>query len=881
MADQGKSRTLLWPSDLALDLLGPVRLRNLAGEDQTPRSRKARAVLAIVTLSPRPVPREVLADLLWGDRGDEQAKASLRQSLYELRQLGAAGYLNISREAVALGTKRLQTDVGLLERQADGNDADALIESLRGVSMPILGSIDDLSPQLDNWLREARSSIIRQITGHGERAANHCIAQGDGRRARLLADELERLDPLDQDAARIGIMADLACGDEAAARRRFKRIDQRLREELGSPASPDLSVLLGPCGKAETRGEPKPQQLTAPDEARQARPWQRRRLSVIVVLIAACAAALFGVYRATLRAETPTIAVLPFDEVGGKQGYFAAGVSDEVLNLLSNQSNLKLMGRLTAQEIGERPNPIEVARDLGVTHLLDGSIRSSSDRLLVIVRLTRVADGAQLWSERYERRAGDIFAVQAEIAKAVAGRLSRSLMPAVQHPTSPVVYELYLAARRLARERRDLTLTEADRLLRRAIRLDPNYAPPYAELAQVLMLRSDHPTAYGTIPIVQAQQEAGQFARKAIALDPNLGDGYAALGLISLNLDGHSEPYMRKAVALSPQRPEFHRWHGETLAALDRNDEAVEEFRQAVEIDPLWGLNYDHLIGALFAVGRNDEARRQVQRFLALSTDARAKNLVVLSLRKLQSDLAGQLQAARALWKAYPNERQMRFNLAAILAQLGERRQSADLVGFDPLAKAALTGDGAELERQSEKLGASFWNQSRLWNATALLIRDGRSAAVVRFYDRNRNDLASNNGGEIAVPEAIVALRNTGRNADAAALLRQLEASNARLPNKGFLQKRKVVRQAAIAALNGDDAQALALLDAGSRRRPFDLIGIPAASIRFDPVFGRLADNPRFDPIDDRILQAVNRERARAGLQPLSREAWRRDNLTI
>jgi len=443
------------------------------------------------------------------------------------------------------------------------------------------------------------------------------------------------------------------------------------------------------------------------------------------------------------------------------------------------------------------------------------------------------------------------------------------------------VYELYLAARRLARERRDLTLTEADRLLRRAIRLDPNYAPPYAELAQVLMLRSDHPTAYGTIPIAQAQQEAGQFARKAIALDPNLGDGYAALGLISLNLDGHSEPYMRKAVALSPQRPEFHRWHGETLAALDRNDEAVDEFRQAVEIDPLWGLNYDHLIGALFAVGRDDEARGQVRRFLALSTDARAKNLVVLSLRKLQSDLAGQLQAARALWQAYPNERQMRFNLAAILAQLGERRQAAELVGFDPLAKAALTGDGAELERQSDKLGASFWNQSRLWNAAALLIADGRSTAVVRFYDRNRNDLAGNNGGEIAVPEAIAALRNTGRNADAAALLRQLEASNARLPNKGFLQKRKVVRQAAIAALNGDDAQALALLDAGSRRRPFDLIGIPAASIRFDPVFGRLAGDPRFDPIDDRILQAVNRERAKAGLQPLGREAWRSDNLTI
>ena len=242
----------------------------------------------------------------------------------------------------------------------------------------------------------------------------------------------------------------------------------------------------------------------------------------------------------------------------------------------------------------------ETARKIGVTYLLDGSVRTAGDRVLVIARLTRVADGAQIWSERYERKAGDIFAVQGDIASAVATRVAQSFAGVATQQTSPEVYDRYLAARQLIRERREPTLKEADRLLRQVIAADPRYAPAYAELAELIMLESDHPTSYGSIPFAEAQAEAEPFARKAVELDPNLGDGYAAIGFLSLNLDASSEPYLRKAVQLSPQRPEFHRWHAQTLEALNRYDEAIAEFKRAVEIDPLWGLNYDHLIGALY-----------------------------------------------------------------------------------------------------------------------------------------------------------------------------------------------------------------------------------------------------------------------------------------
>jgi TolB-like protein len=602
-----------------------------------------------------------------------------------------------------------------------------------------------------------------------------------------------------------------------------------------------------------------------------------------MVALLAVAAATFAFFRSAPVEVTPTIAVLPFDEADQKQNYFASGVSDEILNLLAHQSRLRVLGRISAEQIGERPNSLDIARKLGVTHLLDGSVRSAGDRVLVIVRLTRVSDGAQLWSERYERQAGDIFKVQGDIASAVAARLSRSLAPALQHATSPQVYDIYLSARQLARERREVTLAEADRLLREAIRLDPNYAPPYAELAEVIMLRSDHPTSYGSIPYVEARAEAEPLARKAVALDPNLGDGYAALGFLSLGLDASSEPYMRKAVQLSPQRPEFHRWHAETLTSLNRFDDAIAEYKKAVEIDPLWGLNYDHLIGALYLVGRKDEALAYAKRFLALSSDGRAKALILVSLQKLDLNLAGELKTTMQLWRTYPRERQMQLNFAATLAQLGQRQQAAQVMASDPVAHAALTGNWNALASATERLGAGFWNISGFWNSAGLLVASGHSDAIVRFYDRDRflNAPEIRNSDNVAIPETIVALRRAGRNGDAEKLLKMLADRKNRLPDSGLLGEEKNIGATAIASLKGDRETAIRGLDEWSRHRPVELTPIPAMALRYDPVFSWLASDRRFPAIEDRLRTAINAERAKVGLPPISREAWISDPKTL
>jgi DNA-binding SARP family transcriptional activator/TolB-like protein len=499
MADQGQAAELLWSSEASLELLGPVRLGNTAGDDLTPKARKTRALLAVLALSKSAVPRGRLVDLLWGDRGEEQAKASLRQALYELRGLAATGYIVAERESVSLGPKRLHTDLGEIHRLADGRDAGGVADALEAVETPLLGTLDDITPEFDEWLRDERARLASALVSAGTGLAEDTLTKGDAALARRLAEQLERLDPLDERVARLGIRSDLASGDRPAALRRYGRLKTRLQDQLGITPSPEIEALL------EETKTPRPERLK-PAEPKSvpglhARPSKRRTrwiAAVIALLVVIAAAAIYVLVRSSPVEVTPTIAVLPFEEADQKQNYFASGVSDEILNLLAHQTRLRVLGRISAEQIGERPNSLDAARRLGVTHLLDGSVRSAGNRVLVIVRLTRVSDGAQLWSERYERQAGDIFKVQGDIASAVAARLARSLTPALPHATSPQVYDLYLSARQLARERREVTLAEADKLLRQAIILDPSYAPAYAELAEVIMLRSDHPTSYGT-----------------------------------------------------------------------------------------------------------------------------------------------------------------------------------------------------------------------------------------------------------------------------------------------------------------------------------------------------------------------------------------------
>src|SRR3954453_8040662 len=244
MADQGHKADLLWTSELTLGLLGPVRLVSSAGDDVTPKSRKARALLALIALSKTPLSRARVSDLLWGDRGDDQAKASLRQALYELRSLSSNGYIVADRQAVGAGAKKLPTDIGAVHRLIDERGAAELANTLDDVETPLLGGLDDITPELDDWLRDERSRISSYVVSGALDVAEHSLQCGDVTAARRIANQLERLDPLDERVAQLGIVADIAGGDRAAAMRRHGRLSGRLNQELGIQPAAETEALL-------------------------------------------------------------------------------------------------------------------------------------------------------------------------------------------------------------------------------------------------------------------------------------------------------------------------------------------------------------------------------------------------------------------------------------------------------------------------------------------------------------------------------------------------------------------------------------------------------------------------------------------------------------
>ncbi len=867
MADEGRSRQDIWASEAALSLLGPLRLLGRTGEDLTPKPRKTRALLAVIALAKGSVTRSRLTDLLWGDRGEDQAKASLRQALYELRDIASAGLITVSRDTVAIGPKRLWTDVGEVEAATEPG---ALADALEEVEWPPLGDLDDVTSELDEWLRNERVRLSTVLLQKGVESADYAMVAGEPMLARRIADSLERIDPLDERAAQAGARADIALGDRAAAHRRIERLKKRLGDELGLELSGETQALLSETPAARARPS------TAAMTAKASAPRRRWLLpAALLTLLIVVATALY-ILRPGAAAANPNVAILPFEEAGPKtQGYFATGVSDEILNLLSREKQIQVLGRVSAEEIAGRPNSLEIARKLGITHLLDGSVRTAGNRVLVIVTLTRVSDGTQMWSERYERRLGDIFTVQGDVARTVASRLTRSFGKAAAQATSPEVYDRYLAARQLVRERREVPLKEADRLLREAIALDPQYAPAYAELSQVQMLLSDHPTNYGLRPLKEARAEAAKLARKAIQLDPTLGDAYAAMGLLNIYAES-SLPYYRKAVELSPQRSDYHRWLGQSLWIANMFDEGLREYRRATELDPLWGLNYDHLTGALQFIGRSEEAHGLLRRYLALSRDDRGKLQLLRSFANAENRLADNLRYSRILHKRFGDERLMQFYLANAYGWLGERREAARQATFDPMASGILAGDGPRVAAEAKALGIDYWDRSNFWSSARYLLAAGQAKTLVDIYDRSRPSIRVQelDVDTVAIPELILALRQVGRASEAESLLAIYRQNTAKLPRTGIGGAIRELNEANVAALAGRDNDAVNLIDNISRRNPLTLNVIPTMSLLRNPVLASVKADPRLAAADERLRTALNKEREKAGLEPIGREAW-------
>ena len=325
-----------------------------------------------------------------------------------------------------------------------------------------------------------------------------------------------------------------------------------------------------------------------------------------------------------------SVAVLPFEnQSGAEDEYFADGVTDEILNALAQVEGLRVAGRASCFAFkGRREDLRAIGEKLDVGTVLEGTVRRSGSRLRITVQLANAADGYQLWSERYDREMTDVFAVQDEIATAIATRLRGAMRGEADHnlvragTKNLEAYELLLRGRALL-NKRGRFVSQARVCFEQAIALDPHYAEPLAWLADSYRLMG----TFATMRVRDAMTKARELAERALALDSSMSEPWSTLAAIEEQYEfnpSRSDDLYARALELEPRnariRAQWVLWRVFRRAMSD--DHALAELRRSVQDDPLnaWvGAMHSFALGIL---GKNDESTVEAERALALDSDS-------------------------------------------------------------------------------------------------------------------------------------------------------------------------------------------------------------------------------------------------------------------
>jgi TolB-like protein/Tfp pilus assembly protein PilF len=320
-----------------------------------------------------------------------------------------------------------------------------------------------------------------------------------------------------------------------------------------------------------------------------------------------------------------SIAVLPFDNLSGdpQNAYFSEGVQDEILTRLAKVADLKVISRTSTQRFKSAPNDLrQIAQQLGVANILEGSVQKANDQVRVNVQLINALTDAHLWADTYDRKLTDIFAVESEIAKNIAESLQAKLTGLEKNsiakvPTAnPEAYELYLKGRFFWNKRSGADLRKAIDYFNQAIAKDPNYALAYAGIADSYMLLPN----YGGASTQEAVAAARPAVTKALELDDSLAEAHASFGLfhtVELDLERAVGDFQR-AIELKPNYATAHHWLMLGQLSLGRFDQAIGEGKRALELDPLSLIINADYSWTYSCAHRFDEAEKHARKTLEI-----------------------------------------------------------------------------------------------------------------------------------------------------------------------------------------------------------------------------------------------------------------------
>jgi TolB-like protein/Flp pilus assembly protein TadD len=622
------------------------------------------------------------------------------------------------------------------------------------------------------------------------------------------------------------------------------------------------------------------------ERPKQRRPFDLRLAGAIAALLLLVIGAGFGWWWfGPAKADGPqTVAVLPFRAINASDANLVDAIWDDTRGAISRNPNLRVLGRQAVEALSKKDfEPKDYREKLGVDYLLDGNVQRAGDTILMNVSLTRTSDETQVWSGRIGGKLDDVFAFQARIASEVEGRLRGRIAPgggikAQNIATTGEVYAIYADARALVLKRGDGhgAMGQARELIEKALAIDPNYAPAWAELGVANGIGADQ----------QHMEEAISNLNRALQLAPNLAHAHAALAMVQ-NCVGDSINQLRKAVQIDPNDAEAWMWLCNCYNSANRMDEAISAYSRAVEIEPLWLPAIANKIGALAAVNDTRGIESEIRRVASLGDPALLAKLkagaalaaghpgdavrMLLDLRLREGDQTG--WADNHLWPR--------------LLQLGFVDEVAIITEMAPDAAAAYRGtpEPPGFIRAVYKRPVDFWQDGDAPSLMGrLLSKNGRVREYADLYHATFRNVAEFDAAfalrpqvrSIIIPTIAVNLRAAGDAATADALLARADNTVSELLRNGPPQPDLLMRMAHVRAAEQRDDEAMSLLSRAVAGGWLPDRSFYAVDIADEPVFARLTSRPQFEASRQHVLARIEEERHKVPLSLLAQAYPRR-----
>jgi adenylate cyclase len=674
---------------ILLQTLGAADLRRDGVEVRSVLSQPKRFALLVNLALGSPTgfaSRDALLARFWPESDDERARNSLRQALHQLRRaLGEDVLVNRGEREVGVAADRLRCDARDFQQALAEGRLEVALELYRGDFLP--GFFVEGAPEVEAWMDEVRGHCRRQAATAAATLAEREETAGDVRTAALWARRALSIEPLDEAAARRLVRLLAAAGETAAALAAYDAFVAQLQAEHGVAPAPETRALADSVRAAATAPAPAPPHRPVPAEsagtampvatpeipepARPAMaaapampvaasavppgdpgepgaptspeaprvrgsgdvaPDRRRQLSVRLAAAAGVVLLAFAGWQVREMAATPetapAVAILPFASHGAEAGqeFLADALAEEVLSVLSRVPGLKVAARTSSFSFRGKEVAVDsVARALGVTHVVEGSVQVANGRMRVNVQLVEAATGFRIWSDSYDRPTDDLRLVQDEISRAVARNLQVELSPAVARPPAnetrdPEAYRLVLRATQVMRggSTRQV-LTEASALFEEAVRRDPNYARALAGLANVLSWQANYRHIESDVGYARARE----LAERSLAIAPTV-EAHIVLArdaeLVRYDTAA-ADAHFRAALELNPVDPRTHQFRALFLSRNGRIDDGIVAARRAVELDPLHPGAHNNLAVVLREADRLEDARDAYEEALRVSPE--------------------------------------------------------------------------------------------------------------------------------------------------------------------------------------------------------------------------------------------------------------------